>query len=147
MDTIQNFVAWLEELSGDKAVDIARRLDVSPTLLSLVRRGDRQVSKKLADKVAAVYGIEVNLIYERAGFTFRQREDEAITSGQDEDSETGKPAAEYCLLKAQLARLRDYRAVLAYSLEGRLPAQTIEKLQKIVALEIQYGERKDSDAD
>lgn len=147
MDENMNFVEWLEQMSGDKAVDIARRLDVSPTLLSLIRRGERQVSRKFADKVAAAYGIDMHMVYERAGLQYRpleaKKEDEQIVHGADD----ARQKQDSRQLQEQLTRLRDYRAALAYSLEGRLSPQTIEKLQKMVALELQYAERKDSDAD
>lgn len=147
MESLQNFVEWLETITGDKAVYISRRLNVSPTLLSLIRRGERPVSRRMADKISEVYGIDSALVYERAGFSFRPLASGPGVSIDEEVTDVDRLAAENRQLKERLAGLKDYRAAVAYALTGRLPTASLEKLKKIIALEIEYSEGKDYDAD
>ena len=147
MESLQNFVEWLETITGDKAVYISRRLNVSPTLLSLIRRGERPVSRRMADKISEVYGLDSALVYERAGFSFRPLASGPGVSIDEEVTDVDRLAAENRQLKERLAGLKDYRTAVAYALTGRLPAASLEKLKKIIALEIEYSEGKDFDAD
>jgi len=51
---------------------------------------------------------------------------------------TPEGAGEASRLRAQLEDLRDPRKALVWSLTGKLPERTIEKLMRLVELELEY---------
>jgi hypothetical protein len=48
------------------------------------------------------------------------------------------PEAEVAALRSQLEELRDPHKALQWSLAGKLPERTIEKLMRLVELELEY---------
>ena len=128
----KEFIEWLESVTGQPRRDIAGRLDVSPSLLTLVSKELRPVTIRLADKVADSLGLERSLVYEHAGLSFIPR------------SETVNSCCEDTIqLRMELAKLKNPRFALAYCLGERLDERTIEKLGRIIELELEYtGEGK-----
>ena len=125
------FVRWLEEVTGQTRRDIASRLDVSPSLLTLIAKDMRPVTLRLADKVADILSLERAIVYEHAGLPFAPK---SVITNDDQD--------ELSFLRYEMARLKNPRNALMYSLSGRLDERVIHKLARMIELELEYAEEE-----
>lgn len=125
------FVEWLESVTGQSRRDIAGRLDVSPSLLTLVSKEARPVTIRLANKIADSLGLERSLVYEHAGLNFIPRPETKTSCCEDSAQ-----------LRMELAKLKNPRYALAYCLGRRLDERMIEKLARMIELELEYAEEE-----
>ena len=135
-----NFVTWLEALTGESRTRLARRLGVSPTLLSMVANGQRPVTPHLADAAAQQLSLDRQMVYQKAGLPYPPPAE--LTEAPPPDlPEPAAPEAggDLARLQETLNLLRNPDYALEYALAGRLPARSIEKLKRIVALELEYS--------
>ncbi|MCW2279136.1 hypothetical protein [Heliophilum fasciatum] len=156
----KDFIPWLEQVSGRSRIGLAKMLDVSPSLLSLIAKNIRPVTLKFANRVAERLELPKAVVYQRANLPYLPMENKAIPGemgGQlvvEEDQlqpqlhpqslsqQPPQPSTPALMdLQEELARLRYYGHALEYSLAHHLPKRSIEKLKKIVELEIEYNQQ------
>lgn len=141
MDEQTQFLQWLMEQTHVTQVELAGRLGISASLVSRLVRGERRLTLSMLRHVADVFGLPQTDVFTRAG-VLRQPllttesvacADAGMLRGPVQEGED-----EASLLRMQLDALRDPRKALAWSLDGKVPRRTIEKLARLVALELEY---------
>jgi len=126
------FLVWLLTTTQLSQADLARKLGISTSLMSRLLRGERRLTLPLLRRIAEVFGLPETEVFERAGVL--QTSLLMAPAMVDEDTADDRVAA----LQKQLEDLRDPANALAWSLQGKLPDRSIEKLQHMVELELKY---------
>ena len=153
----ENIILWLREVSGLTQNEIAEKLGVSASLISKIAKGERGTSVEFLKKVAAKFQLPLETVYEKAGLLEEKdeythynpflRESSSDKNYEPEVKNSLSNGRDFdCLqklkeLEEKLYKLRNPRYALEYSLQGKLPPKVIEKLIKIVELEIRYHEK------
>lgn len=132
MDDQIAFLVWLLTTTQLSQADLARKLGISTSLMSRLLRGERRLTLPLLRRIAEVFGLPETEVFERAGVL--QTSLLMAPAMVDEDTADDRVAA----LQKQLEDLRDPANALAWSLQGKLPDRSIEKLQHMVELELKY---------
>ena len=141
MDEQAQFLQWLMEQTHVTQVDLAGRLGISASLVSRLVRGERRLTLSMLRNIADVFGLPEAEVFTRAGVLQQPLlMEESVTCAEAGvlREPVRESADETSRLKAQLEELRDPRKALAWSLAGKVPKRTIEKLAKLVALELEY---------
>ena len=132
MDDQIAFLVWLLTTTQLSQADLARKLGISTSLMSRLLRGERRLTLALLRRIAEVFGLPEAEVFGRAGVL--QTSPLMAPAMVDEDTADDRGAA----LQKQLEDLRDPANALAWSLQGKLPDRSIEKLQHMVELELKY---------
>ena len=132
MDNQIAFLVWLLTRTQLSQADLARKLGISTSLMSRLLRGERRLTLPLLRRIAEVFGLPETEVFGRAGVL--QTSLLMAPAMVDEDTADDRVAA----LQKQLEDLRDPAKALAWSLQGKLPDRSIEKLQHMVELELKY---------
>ena len=132
MDDQIAFLVWLLTTTQLSQADLARKLGISTSLMSRLLRGERRLTLPLLRRIAEVFGLPETEVFERAGVL--QTSLLMAPAMVDEDTADDRVAA----LQKQLEDLRDPAKALVWSLQGKLPDRSIEKLQHMVELELKY---------
>ena len=152
----EKFILWLREVTGLTQNEIAEKLGVSASLISKIAKGERGTSVEFLKKVAAKFQLPLETVYEKAGLLDERDEysyynpfllerntlksyEPAVLYSKSYNEELDYPR-KIKELEEKLYKLRNPRYALEYSLQGKLPLKVIEKLIKIVELEIRYHE-------
>ncbi len=137
MDEQAHFLQWLMERTSLTQAELAQRLGISASLVSRLVGGERRLTLSMLRHIANVFDLSQSEVFTRAGVlqesvlveeAAEQYPAEAAPEGEDE----------VVALRARLEALRDPRKALVWSLTGRLPERTIEKLMRLVELELEY---------
>ena len=119
------FIRWLLDVTGLSRAELAEYLGISPSLVSRIAKGERNLRLSLLQQVAERFRIPLEKVYEKAG----------ILSTEKINWEAKAKELEDLLLK-----LKNPHHALEYSLEGRLPPKTIEKLWRVIELELEFSD-------
>jgi len=141
MDEQARFLQWLMEQTSLSQVELAGRLDISASLVSRLVRGERRLTLSMLRNIADVFGLAEAEVFTRAGVLHQSLlMDESVACAEAGvlREPVQESADETSRLRAQLEDLRDPRKALAWSLAGKVPRRTIEKLARLVALELEY---------
>lgn len=137
MDEQARFLQWLMEQTSLTQAVLAQRLGISASLVSRLVGGERRLTLSMLRHIANVFDLPQSEVFRRAGVleepALVQEAAESYAVGAAPEGET-----EVAALRAQLEDLRDPRKALAWSLTGKLPERTIEKLMRLVELEFEY---------
>jgi transcriptional regulator with XRE-family HTH domain len=137
MDEQARFLQWLMEQTSLSQVELAQRLGISASLVSRLVNGERRLTLSMLRHIANVFDLPQSEVFTRAGVlqepvlmeeAAEQYAAEASTESEDQ----------VLTLRSRLEDLRDPRKALVWSLTGRLPERTIEKLMRLVELELEY---------
>jgi transcriptional regulator with XRE-family HTH domain len=140
MDEQERFLQWLMERTHLAQVELAGRLGISASLVSRLVRGERRLTLSMLRHIADVFELPQAEVFARAGVLQRPLVEESLACAdagmlrepiQEAEDEPSR-------LRAQLEGLRDPRKALMWSLEGKVPERTIEKLVRLVELELEY---------
>lgn len=134
MDDQIAFLMWLMMTTQLSQADLARKLGISTSLMSRLLRGERRLTLPLLRHIAEVFEMPQTEVFERAGVLQTETAPVMAAVIYEDAGEADQVAA----LQKQLEDLRDPAKALAWSLQGRLPERTIEKLQHMVELELKY---------
>jgi transcriptional regulator with XRE-family HTH domain len=141
MDEQARFLQWLMEQTSLSQVELAQRLGISASLVSRLVNGERRLTLSMLRHIANVFDLPQAEVFTRAGVLQEPIlvEEDAVHYAAAEVQATlpDSPNA-LSILRAQLEDLRDPRKALVWSLTGRLPERTIEKLMRLVELELEY---------
>jgi len=141
MDEQARFLQWLMEQTSLSQVELAGRLGISASLVSRLVRGERRLTLSMLRNIADVFGLAEAEVFTRAGVlqqSLLMDESVACAEAGALQEPVQETADETSRLRAQLEDLRDPRKALAWSLAGKVPRRTIEKLARLVALELEY---------
>jgi len=141
MDEQARFLQWLMEQTGLSQVELAQRLGISASLVSRLVSSERRLTLSLLRHIAAVFDLPQSEVFTRAGVLQEPvlvQEDAVHYPAARLPVTTPEGLREASELRAKLEDLRDPRKALAWSLAGKLPERTIEKLARLVALELEY---------
>ena len=137
MDEQARFLQWLMEQTSLSQVELAKRLGISASLVSRLVGGERRLTLSMLRHIAGVFGLSQSDVFTRAGVLQEPvlvEEDVAYYA----PVELPEGEAEAATLRTRLEDLRDPRKALEWSLTGKLPERTIEKLMRLVELELEY---------
>jgi transcriptional regulator with XRE-family HTH domain len=141
MDEQARFLQWLMEQTSLLQVELAQRLGISASLVSRLVKGERRLTLSMLRHIAGVFDLSQSDVFTRAGVLQEPVlvEEDAVRYAVAEVQAT-LPDSTNALshLQAQLEDLRDPRKALVWSLTGKLPERTIEKLMRLVELELEY---------
>jgi len=141
MDEQARFLQWLMEQTSLSQVELAQRLGISASLVSRLVKGERRLTLSMLRHIANVFDLPQAEVFTRAGVLQEPVlvEEDAVQYAAAELQAT-PPASVDALssLRAQLEDLHDPRKALVWSLTGRLPERTIEKLMRLVELELEF---------
>lgn len=137
MDRQTEFLTWLMDRTSLSQVELAQRLGISASLVSRLLRGERRLTLATLRQIASTFGLPQSEVLSRAGVLEEPpivcednlRVPVAFCTSQGDDVR---------VLQDQLDALRDARRALAWSLEGKVSQRTIEKLTRLVELELEY---------
>jgi transcriptional regulator with XRE-family HTH domain len=141
MDEQARFLQWLMEQTSLAQAELAQRLGISASLVSRLVGGERRLTLSMLRHIAGVFGLPQAEVFTRAGVL---QEPVLVEEQAKRFAPAGLRAAtpqgadETSSLRAQLEDLRDPRKALMWSLTGKLPERTIEKLMRLVELELEY---------
>lgn len=137
MDEQAQFLQWLMEQMSLSQVELAQRLGISASLVSRLVGGERRLTLSMLRHIANVFDLPQPEVFRRAGVL---QEPVLVEEAAEQYAAEAAPEseAEAAALRAQLEDLRDPRKALAWSLAGKLPERTIEKLMRLVELELEY---------
>ena len=141
MDEQAQFLQWLMEQTQVTQVELAGRLGISASLVSRLVRGERRLTLSMLRHIADVFDLPQAEVFTRAGVLqppLLMEESVACADAGMLREPVPPDEDEASRLKAQLEELRDPRKALAWSLAGKVPRRTIEKLARLVALELEY---------
>lgn len=130
----ENFITWLSDMTGDKPIELAAKLGVSPSLISRYASRERRPTLAVLKKIRDIYNINLDVLQQNV-FQYQSSVDEC---NMNRATISDAQALKILELEEQLSRLKNPRFALSYSLKGRLPPSSIEKLMEIVHLEIKY---------
>ena len=132
--TEENFISWLSDMTAEKPIELANKLNVSPSLISRYASGERRPTLAVLKKIEAVYQIKLDVLRQKV-IQYQPTDEDDITKRTN----TADLQAQRILeLEEQLSRLRNPKFALLYSLGDRLPRVSIEKLSEFIAIEIKY---------
>jgi transcriptional regulator with XRE-family HTH domain len=141
MDEQARFLQWLLEQTSLSQVELAQRLGISASLVSRLVGEERRLTLSMLRHIANVFDLPQAEVFTRAGVLQEPVlvEEDAVHYAAAEVQAT-LPDSTNALssLRAQLEDLHDPRKALAWSLTGKLPERTIEKLMRLVELELEY---------
>ncbi len=137
MDEQAQFLQWLMEQTSLSQVELAQRLGISASLVSRLVGGERRLTLSMLRHIANVFDLPQPEVFRRAGVL---QEPVLVEEASEQYAAEAAPEgeAEVPALRAQLEDLRDPRKALVWSLTGKLPERTIEKLMRLVELELEY---------
>jgi transcriptional regulator with XRE-family HTH domain len=141
MDEQARFLQWLMEQTALSQVELAQRLGISASLVSRLVKGERRLTLSMLRHIAAVFDLPQSEVFTRAGVLQEPVlvEEDAVHYAVAKAPATPPESAHTMSnLLAQLEDLRDPRKALVWSLTGKLPERTIEKLMRLVELELEY---------
>jgi transcriptional regulator with XRE-family HTH domain len=137
MDEQARFLQWLMEQTSLSQVELAQRLGISASLVSRLVGEERRLTLSMLRHIGNVFDLPQAEVFTRAGVLqepiLREEAAEQYAAEAAPESQT-----EAVALRTQLEDLRDPRKALVWSLTGRLPERTIEKLMRLVELELEY---------
>jgi len=139
MDEQARFLQWLMEQTSLSQVELAQRLGISASLVSRLVRGERRLTLGMLRQIAHVFGLPQAEVFQLAGVLQEPvlvKEDLAPYAVME--TAAVAPGAEVAALRSQLEELHDPHKALQWSLAGKLPERTIEKLMRLVELELEY---------
>jgi len=136
VDNQIEFLLWLMTTTQLSQADLARKLGISASLMSRLLRGERRLTLPLLRHIAEVFDMPQAEVFARAGAL-----DEPVVCDQGALQWKARDTAgdDVEQLRMQLSALRDLRTALAWSLEGKASPQMIEKLARLVELELEYN--------
>ncbi len=136
MDKQAELLHWLIEQTSLTQVELGHRLGISASLVSRLVRGERRLTLPMLRQIAATFGLSQTEVFARAGIL-----EEPIVYEQASQCQEAPDVVENETerLRTQLSALRDLRAALTWSLEDRASPQMIEKLARLVELELEYN--------
>jgi transcriptional regulator with XRE-family HTH domain len=136
MDKQAELLHWLMEQTSLTQVELGQRLGISASLVSRLVSGERRLTLSMLRQIAATFGLSQTEVFARAGAL-----EEPVTYEQESLRQDVRSAVEDDVekLRTQLSALRDLRTALAWSLEDRASPQTIEKMARLVELELEYN--------
>jgi transcriptional regulator with XRE-family HTH domain len=141
MDEQARFLQWLMEQTSLSQVELAQRLGISASLVSRLVKGERRLTLSMLRHIAAVFDLPQSEVFTRAGVLQEPvliEEDAVHYAAAELRAAPPESADALSSLQAQLEDLRDPRKALVWSLTGKLPERTIEKLMRLVELELEY---------
>jgi transcriptional regulator with XRE-family HTH domain len=141
MNEQARFLQWLMEQTSLSQVELAQRLGISASLVSRLVGGERRLTLSMLQHIAAVFDLSQAEVFTRAGVLQEPIlvEEDVVHYAVAEVQATPPESADaLSSLQAQLEDLRDPRKALVWSLMGKLPERTIEKLMRLVELELEY---------
>jgi len=141
MDEQAQFLQWLIEQTSLSQVELAQRLGISASLVSRLVKGERRLTLSMLRHIAAVFDLPQSEVFTRAGVLQEPvlvEEDVAQYAVAEVQATLPDGTNVLSSLRAQLEDLRDPRKALVWSLTGKLPERTIEKLMRLVELELEY---------
>jgi len=141
MNEQARFLQWLMEQTSLTQVELAQRLGISASLVSRLVKGERRLTLSMLRHIAAVFDLPQAEVFTRAGVLQEPilvEEDAVRYVPAELRAATPEGAGEASRLRAQVEDLRDPRKALVWSLTGKLPERTIEKLMRLVELELEY---------
>lgn len=141
MDEQARFLQWLMEQTSLSQVELAQRLGISASLVSRLVKGERRLTLSMLRHIAAVFDLSQSEVFTRAGVLQEPvlvEEDVVQYAPAQLRAAAPEGVDEASSLRAQLEDLRDPRKALVWSLTGKLPERTIEKLMRLVELELEY---------
>ena len=141
MDEQARFLQWLMEQTSLSQVELAQRLGISASLVSRLVKGERRLTLSMLRHIAAVFDLSQSEVFTRAGvLQERVLVEEDVVQYAPAELRAAPPESTDALssLQTQLEDLRDPRKALVWALEGKLPERTIEKLMRLVELELEY---------
>jgi len=141
MDEQARFLQWLMEQTSLSQVELAQRLGISASLVSRLVKGERRLTLSMLRHIAAVFDLPQSEVFTRAGVLQEPilvEEDTVQYAPAELRAVAPEGVGEASSLRAQLEDLRDPRKALVWSLTGKLPERTIEKLMRLVELELEY---------
>ncbi|MBP7610718.1 MAG: helix-turn-helix transcriptional regulator [Steroidobacteraceae bacterium] len=137
MDKQAEFLTWLMAQTSLSQVELAQRLGISASLVSRLLRGERRLTLAMLRQIASTFALPQTEVFSRVGVL----EEPTILCNDSLQAPVAWPVSEeddVRVLQDQLNALRDPRRALAWSLEGKVPQRTIEKLTRLVELELEY---------
>lgn len=139
MDEQAQFLQWLMEQTSLSQVELAQRLGISASLVSRLVGGERRLTLSMLRHIANVFDLPQPEVFRRAGVL---QEPVLVEEAVEQYAADAAPESEdqVLVLRSRLEDLRDPRKALAWSLAGKLPERTIEKLMRLVELELEYHE-------
>lgn len=119
------FVRWLLDITGLSRAELAAYLGISPSLISRIAKGERSLRLSLLQQIAERFRIPLEKVYEKAGILSTEKIDWEVRAKELEDL---------------LLQLKNPRHALEYSLTGRLSPKDIEKMCRIIELELEFAD-------
>lgn len=141
MDEQARFLQWLMEQTSLSQVELAQRLGISASLVSRLVKGERRLTLSMLRHIAGVFDLPQSEVFTRAGVLQEPvlvEEDTVQYAPVELRAAAPEGVGEASNLQVQLEDLRDPRKALVWSLTGKLPERTIEKLMRLVELELEY---------
>jgi transcriptional regulator with XRE-family HTH domain len=141
MDEQARFLQWLMEQTSLSQVELAQRLGISASLVSRLVKGERRLTLSMLRHIAAVFDLPQSEVFTRAGVLQEPvliEEDAVHYAAAKLRAAPPESADALSSLQAQLEDLRDPRKALVWALTGKLPERTIEKLMRLVEVELEY---------
>lgn len=139
MDEQARFLQWLMEQTSLSQVELAQRLGISASLVSRLVSGERRLTLGMLRQIAHVFGLPQTEVFQRAGVLQEPiLVEEGPTPYAVAEMGAVDPEVEVATLRSRLEELHDPHKALQWSLAGRLPERTIEKLMRLVELELEY---------
>ena len=139
----KSFIHWLKKTTGDSQDEMAAKLKVSSSLISRYASGERRPTELLVERIAETYGLSLELVRFQVEQTL---ESNGWTDKNGEDS-AAKWKRQALELESKLLSLKEPRMALRHALSGVLPAETIDKLADVIALEIKYAQKQGGEKD
>lgn len=119
------FIRWLLDVTGLSRTELAAYLGISPSLVSRIAKGERNLRLSLLQQIAERFRIPLEKVYEKAGILSTEKINWEAKARDLEDL---------------LLQLKNPQHALEYSLTGRLPPKTIEKLWRMIELELEFSD-------
>jgi transcriptional regulator with XRE-family HTH domain len=141
MDEQARFLQWLMEQTSLSQVELAQRLGISASLVSRLVKGERRLTLSMLRHIAHVFDLPQAEVFTRAGVLQEPilvEEDAVPYAFAEVRAAPPESADALSNLRAQLEDLRNPHKALVWSLTGKLPERTIEKLMRLVELELEY---------
>jgi transcriptional regulator with XRE-family HTH domain len=141
MDEQARFLQWLMEQTSLSQVELAQRLGISASLVSRLVGEERRLTLSMLRHIANVFDLPQAEVFTRTGVLQEPilvEEDAVHYAAAEVQATLPDHTSALSSLQAQLEDLRDPSKALVWSLTGRLPERTIEKLMRLVELELEY---------
>jgi transcriptional regulator with XRE-family HTH domain len=143
MDEQAQFLAWLMERTSFTQVELAQQLGISASLVSRLARGERRLTLSMLRQIADVFGLSQAEVFTRAGVMegpvlLEEAAPSQMAARLESRCAPPEEPEDMIRLRTLLEQLRDPRRALTWALEGKLPGRTIDKLARLVELELEY---------